>query len=305
MKRLLERCEIARGSVRPWFRPATSAAVEARGLARQRVVNEALRPAEATDDWRGAIRDIRAAAVARGEARDPIAEGLQGLSLLTVRAEEEAAAAIALMMRETLETPNPDGTGRTCALVTPDQALGRRVAARLERWGVIPDSSAGSPLSRLPAGALVDLCARWIADPVQPHLLLAVVKHPLVRFDLGDASQAAAVAALEEHALRGPRPRDFSALHRRLLEAVQPDRARQGPARVETGPAVGRHPTGRSSASRHRGRDRRLYARRRPEAHGRPEPRRLGPDPADRDPGGPERLGPVRTERPPPACCPA
>ena len=27
-----------------------------------------------------------------------------------------------------------------------------------------------------------------------------------------------------EHALRGPRPRDFAALRRRLLEAVQPDR---------------------------------------------------------------------------------
>ena len=224
MKRLLDRCEIARESVRPWFRPAVSPPIEARGLARQRLVNEALRPAEATDDWRGAIRDIRSAAAARGEARDPIAEGLQGLSLLTVRAEEEAAAAIALMMRETLETP-----GRTCALVTPDQALGRRVAARLERWGVIADSSAGAPLSRLPAGALVDLCARWMADPVQPHLLLAVVKHPLARFDLGEASQAAAVAALEEHALRGPRPRDFAALRRRLLEAVQPDRRGKAP----------------------------------------------------------------------------
>ncbi|KDP92722.1 hypothetical protein ER13_08480, partial [Brevundimonas sp. EAKA] len=200
-----------------------------RGQARQRLVNETLRPAEATDDWRRAIRDLRSTAAARGEARDPIAEGLQGLSLLTVRAEEEAAAAIALMMRETLETPNPDGTGRTCALVTPDQALGRRVAARLERWGVIPDSSAGVPLSRLPAGALVDLCARWIADPVQPHLLLAIVKHPLVRFDLGDAPQAAAVAALEEHALRGPRPRDFAAIRRRLLEAVEPDRRGKAP----------------------------------------------------------------------------
>ena len=154
MKRLLDRCEIARESVRPWFRPAVSPAVEARGLARQRLVNEALRPAEATDDWRGAIRDIRAAAVARGEARDPIGEGLQGLSLLTVRAEEEAAAAIALMMRETLETP-----GRTCALVTPDQALGRRVAARLERWGVIADSSP-APLCRACPPAPWSTCAR-------------------------------------------------------------------------------------------------------------------------------------------------
>jgi ATP-dependent helicase/nuclease subunit B len=229
MKRLLDRCDIPRKAVRPWFRPPVAPAASAQGLARQRLVNEALRPAEATDDWRRAIRDIRSAAAARGEARDPIAEGLQGLSLLTVRAEEEAAAAIALMMRETLETPNPDGTGRTCALVTPDQALGRRVSARLERWGVIPDSSAGSPLSRLPAGALVDLCARWIADPVQPHLLLAVVKHPLARFDLGDSPQAAAVAALEEHALRGPRPRDFAAIRHRLLEAVQPDRLGKAP----------------------------------------------------------------------------
>ena len=48
--------------------------------------------------------------------------------MVTVRAEEDAAAALALMMRETLETP-----GMTCALVTPDLALGRRVAARLER----------------------------------------------------------------------------------------------------------------------------------------------------------------------------
>ena len=220
MKRLLDGRRIARADVRPWFLPPRSDAVSARGQARQRLVNEALRPAEATDDWRREIATIRAAAAARGEACDPIAEGLQGLSLLTVRAEEEAAAAIALMMRETLQTP-----GRTCALVTPDQALVRRVAARLARWGVVADSSAGAPLSRLPAGALIDLCARWIADPVQPHLLLAVMKHPLARLD----ATAAAIAALEEHALRGPPPRDFAAIRRRLLEAVEPDRRGKSP----------------------------------------------------------------------------
>jgi hypothetical protein len=56
-----------------------------------------------------------------------------------------------------------------------------------------------------------------------------LLRRALVRFDLGDASQAAAVAALEEHALRGPRPRDFAAIHRRLLEAVQPDRRGKAP----------------------------------------------------------------------------
>jgi ATP-dependent helicase/nuclease subunit B len=67
-----------------------------------------------------------------------VKEGLEGLSMLTARDDEEAATAIALLMREALETP-----GRTAALVTPDQALGRRVSARLTRWGVQADSSAG------------------------------------------------------------------------------------------------------------------------------------------------------------------
>ncbi|KAK0361243.1 hypothetical protein LTR94_024135, partial [Friedmanniomyces endolithicus] len=195
MKRLLDRSHMERDLVAPWFEPKTDPPIKAKGLARQRLINEALRPAEATDDWRGAIRDIRVKA--RGETQDPIALGLDGLELLSVHAEEEAAAAIALMMRETLETE-----GKTCALVTPDQALGRRVEARLARWGVIADSSAGAPLSRLPVGALLDLCARWLCDPIQPQLLLAIAKHPLVRLDVSASSPVAAVAAFEEHSLR-------------------------------------------------------------------------------------------------------
>ena len=70
----------------------------------------------------------------RGSPPTRSPQGLEGLSVVTVRTEEEAAAVVALLMRETLETP-----GRTCALVTPDQALARRVAARLARWGVVAD----------------------------------------------------------------------------------------------------------------------------------------------------------------------
>ena len=46
-------------------------------------------------------------------AADPIALGLEGLSLVTTRTEEDAARTIALMMRETLETPHPEGRART------------------------------------------------------------------------------------------------------------------------------------------------------------------------------------------------
>jgi len=206
---------VEREAVRAWFRPPVDPAVEARGCARQRLLNEALRPADATDDWRQLIRTMRAEAAGQQSA-DPIAEGLRGLSVVTARAEEDASAAIALMMRETLDTP-----GKTCALVTPDLALGRRVAARLERWGVSADVSSGQPLSRMPVGRLVDLAARFIADPLDPHALLGLLKHPLVRLDLGETDYAGAVDALEAFALRGPRRRDWSRARKALLEAGQ------------------------------------------------------------------------------------
>lgn len=206
----------AREDVRAWYRPPTDPGIEARGRSRQRLINEALRPPEATDDWRRLITTLRADAF-RTRSVDPITEGLTGLSVVTVRAEEDAAAALALMMRETLETP-----GKTCALVTPDLALGRRVAARLERWGITADLSSGQPLSRMAAGRLVDLAVRFMLDPLDPHTMLGLLKHPLVRpGPVGlDADEAA--AALERYALRGPRRRDWAGARRALLKAGQP-----------------------------------------------------------------------------------
>ena len=126
LRRLLDRAGVERAAVRPWVgEPAESVL---RGRARRRLVNEALRPAAATADWLGQI------AALRDEGRtgvEVIAGGLAGLSLVTARTQETAAAAAALLLRETLETP-----GRTAALVTPDRDLGRRVAARLTRWTV-------------------------------------------------------------------------------------------------------------------------------------------------------------------------
>ncbi|GAA0870775.1 double-strand break repair protein AddB [Brevundimonas basaltis] len=214
--RLLDRHAVEREAVRPWFDPPADPAPTARGRARQRLLNEALRPADATDDWRKVITALRADAF-RERSADPIAEGLEGLSVVTVRAEEDAAATLALMIRETLETP-----GRTCALVTPDLALGRRVAARLERWGVVADNSSGQPLSRMAAGRLVDLCARFIVRPLDPHALLGLLKHPLVQLDLDGEDPAIAIKALEAHALRGPRLRDWARARRALLKVGEP-----------------------------------------------------------------------------------
>lgn len=209
MKRLLARAGIDRRDVGLWSPPAPG---DARGRWRRRIVNEALRPAEATADWLGQIARLRAEGEADGV--DPVAEGLAGLSVLAARTEDEAAAACALLLREALETP-----GRTAALITPDAVLARRVSARLARWGIVVDSSAGAPLAGFPAGELAGLVARTAAEGLDPVGLLAVLKHPLVRLGRAPEPLAAARRGLERRGLRGPRPPDAALVARRLAEA--------------------------------------------------------------------------------------
>lgn len=207
--RLLDRRGVAREAVHHW--PAGKDARPARRRARQRVLNEALRPPEATSDWRTTIRDLRASATGETSA-DPIAEGLDGLTVIQARAEEDAAGLIALMMRETLETPD-----RTCALVTPDLELARRVSARLERWGIVADDSGGRALARMPAGVLIDRAARFLARPLDPQGLLGLIKHPLT-----EGLDERAARALERYGLRGPPRRSWSRLRDTLAMATAP-----------------------------------------------------------------------------------
>jgi len=202
MKRLLTRHGLTRGDV--WLWPGGEAQGETWGRWRRRLINEALRPADETADWRDQIAKIRREGQAEG--LDPIAAGFEGLHVLTARGEEDAAAAVALLLREALETP-----GKTAALVTPDRDLARRVTARLGRWGIEADSSAGAPLSHCPAGVLLGLLARTALDPCDPVRLLAILKHPLARLSGGEA-----LAALERHGLRGARPGGWDALKARL-----------------------------------------------------------------------------------------
>lgn len=221
LKTLLDRSGVGRAGVRPW--PVPGGVDLTPGRARERVLNEALRPAESTGDWRKAISDLRAQA-SRHDPVDPVVRGLDGLTLLDLPDEETTAATVALAMRKTLEEP-----GRTCALVTPDLDLGRRVAARLERWGIRPDNSAGLSLRTLPAGRLVDLVARWMEHPLDAPTLLSVLKHPRVRPDLEDE----AVTCLEQHGFRGAAPRDWTVLRQRLMAPKGRGRNRSGDAAPE------------------------------------------------------------------------
>jgi ATP-dependent helicase/nuclease subunit B len=124
--------------------------------------------------------------------------GIRAVELADPAAE---ATAIALALRESIETP-----GRTAALVTPDRMLASRVSALLARWDIAADDSAGRPLSQWPAGTLLLAIAAAAAEGFAPVALLALLKHPLVGGE-GDTRLGwlENVRALDL-ALRGPRP---------------------------------------------------------------------------------------------------
>ncbi len=134
-------------------------------------------------------------------SRKKVEKALSGVFRLDCPSPREEAAVIALIMRRTLETPE-----KTCALMTPDRNLARRVAAELGRWNIDIDDSAGRPLARTPAGAFLLLTARMIADGLSPVSLLAALKHPLAAGGMSAGAFKARVRELEMNGLRGPRP---------------------------------------------------------------------------------------------------
>jgi ATP-dependent helicase/nuclease subunit B len=204
MQELLRRIGIAREHV---VTLGTSAA-----HGRERYVSEALRPAAATDRW----QRLASSAVARR-----IERVLKTLSVVEAANAEEEALAIAISLREAVETPH-----KTAALVTPDRALARRVLAALERWKVAVDDSGGDALADTSAGLFARLAARAPLDGLSPVALLALLKHPLARLGAAEGAHAHAIAALERAVLRGPRPRPGTAGLTHALAAFRAELAK-------------------------------------------------------------------------------
>jgi ATP-dependent helicase/nuclease subunit B len=128
----------------------------------------------------------------------PDAGAFADLALAECATAAEEAQVVALALREAMEQP-----GIRAALITPDPDLARRVAAHCQRWAIAIDSSAGTPLSLMPPGALAQDLVAAMAEAFAPTRLLAVLKHGLVR--RGNRSFAAAVL-MADLALRGVRP---------------------------------------------------------------------------------------------------
>lgn len=202
LKLLLDRMGVHRDEFEQWRAASEHDAPPARSKA----IASAMAPPELTHGW---------TALPAAERR------LAGVRALEVATPAEEAQAIALALREALETP-----GRTAALVTPDRVLARRVAAHCSRWGLAIDDSAGQPLSMLPPGTLLLAIADAAAQGFAPLPLLTLLKHPLVMPE-GRLMWLEGARALDR-ALRGPRPAPgLAGLDRHLAE----QEGRDGPVR--------------------------------------------------------------------------
>ncbi len=193
LKLLLERMSVHRSEFDPWMFASEHDAAPSRSKA----IASAMQPPELTHGW---------TTLPEHERR------LDGVRVLEVATPAEEAQAIALALRQVLETPE-----RTAALVTPDRALARRVAAHCARWGIAVDDSAGQPLSILPPGTLLLALADAAAQRFAPLPLLTLLKHPLVMPEA--RTEWLDGARLLDRALRGPRPApDLAGIDRHLTE---------------------------------------------------------------------------------------
>ncbi|MDZ4094650.1 MAG: double-strand break repair protein AddB [Paracoccaceae bacterium] len=155
-RRLMERLHLDPGDIRPWVK------TQAPSPARNRLISLSLRPAPVTDQW-----------LTEGKFLTGLAEATAAMTLIEAPSARAEALAVALILRQAAQT------GRIAALVTPDRGLTRQVTAALDRWGILPDDSAGQPLALSAPGRLLRHVAGAIGRQISTESLLTLLKHPL------------------------------------------------------------------------------------------------------------------------------
>ncbi|WP_299045143.1 double-strand break repair protein AddB [uncultured Tateyamaria sp.] len=129
---------------------------------RNALVSLALRPAPVTDAWRE-----------EGPHLQQLGAATQDITLVEADTPRAEAIAIAMRLRQAAED------GQTAALITPDRMLTRQVTAALDRWDILPDDSAGTPLHLSPPGRFLRQVAGLFQAPLDAESLLSLLKHPL------------------------------------------------------------------------------------------------------------------------------
>jgi double-strand break repair protein AddB len=154
--KLLSDLDMSPGEVQRWSPDAPVSP------ARNRLVSLALRPAPVTHAW-----------MSEGPKLTALDQACADVTLVEAPNPRAEALAIALRLRQAAEE------GKTAALISPDRMLTRLVSAALDRWGILPDDSAGVPLQLSPPGRFLRHVAELFCKPLTADALLTLLKHPL------------------------------------------------------------------------------------------------------------------------------
>ncbi len=130
---------------------------------REKIISEMMRAPETTMKW----RDLK--------KTSEIQKGLDGIHLIETQNSYEEAMSIALIMRETLQTPS-----KTAALVTTDRDLARLVQNDLKKYDIEIDDSAGIPLHLTPISIYLRQILNVLENDFDFSSLLALLKNPYV-----------------------------------------------------------------------------------------------------------------------------
>ncbi len=152
------------------------------------LASELMRASDVADKWQTTLK---------GKA-DDVRDALENVSLIEARDKNEEALIISLIMRRALEKPSGD-----VALVTPDRDLARRVKSALSRWNIAVDDSAGEPLSRFGAAALLVLLMDVVQSNFSATSLSALFTHHLAKFGYAREAFTKAVRNIEITVFRG------------------------------------------------------------------------------------------------------
>ncbi len=150
---------------------------------RRQLVSLALLPASDTHLWAGQTFETGI---------------LDGVAILEAANEREEALAIAVALRQAIETPKA-----TAALVTPDRMLARRVAAELMRFGVEANDSGGTALTATLPGSFFMRLVEALYGAGDPLAILALIKHPLFCFGRTRGHMRELAEKFELYVLRG------------------------------------------------------------------------------------------------------
>lgn len=153
---LMQAMEIAPSDIRRWSdtKPPSPP--------RNALISLALRPAPVTDQW-----------LLDGPALRDIPSAVKDVTLVEAPSLRAEAMAIAMRLRLAAEE------GVTAALITPDRMLSRQVTAALDRWNILPDDSAGTPLNLSPPGRFLRHVAALFQHKLTAEALITLLNHPL------------------------------------------------------------------------------------------------------------------------------